>query len=416
MTPDDPSRPDATPDASSTPQSSPPLPGGEGRSEGSEGLQRASDPSSGASSSMPHDASPHSSDSAANPGHMDSRLRGNDGIGEGGAANELATGPTDEFAPSIDLKPLAQTIDRLRDEIGKLIVGQAGFVDEVLAAILAGGHVLIEGVPGVAKTLTAKLIAKASGLDYNRIQFTPDLMPADVLGTSVFSPKTGEFAFHKGPIFAQIVLIDEINRAPAKTQAALFETMEERQATVDGVTYPLPAPFVVLATQNPVEHEGTYRLPEAQLDRFLFKVLVGYPSVDEESEILQRFQDHGGKVDLDRVGTILTAEEIEQARAAVRTIRVDPKVLRYAAEIVSATRSHPALSLGASPRASIALVTGAKAVASMSGRDFATPDDVRAVVGPALRHRIQLTPEREIEGVRPGSVLRRIVEEVEVPR
>ncbi|GAB5536517.1 MAG: MoxR family ATPase [Rubricoccaceae bacterium] len=339
-----------------------------------------------------------------------------------GDANELAStdsaaaSSTDEFASSIDLKPLAQTIDRLRDEIGKLIVGQAGFVDEVLAAILAGGHVLIEGVPGVAKTLTAKLIAKASGLDYNRIQFTPDLMPADVLGTSVFSPKTGEFAFHKGPIFAQIVLIDEINRAPAKTQAALFETMEERQATIDGTTYPLPAPFVVLATQNPVEHEGTYRLPEAQLDRFLFKVLVGYPSLDEEAEILQRFQDHGGKVDLDRVGTILTAEEIDEARAAVRTIRVDPKVLRYAAEIVSATRSHPALSLGASPRASIALVTGAKAVAAMSGRDFATPDDVRAVVGPALRHRIQLTPEREIEGVRPGSVLRRIVEEVEVPR
>jgi len=361
---------------------------------------------------------------------MDSRLRGtrvpevgeaNDGNrGESGDPNELATSapasPTDEFASTIDLKPLAQTIDRLRDEIGKLIVGQAGFVDEVLAAILAGGHVLIEGVPGVAKTLTAKLIAKASGLDYNRIQFTPDLMPADVLGTSVFSPKTGEFSFHRGPIFAQIVLIDEINRAPAKTQAALFETMEERQATIDGTTYPLPAPFVVLATQNPVEHEGTYRLPEAQLDRFLFKVLVGYPSVDEETQILQRFQDHGGKVDLDRVGAILTAAEIEAARAAVRTIRVDPKVLRYAAEIVSATRSHPALSLGASPRASIALVTGAKAVAAMSGRDFATPDDVRAVVGPALRHRIQLTPEREIEGVRPGSVLKRIVEEVEVPR
>ena len=321
-----------------------------------------------------------------------------------------------EFGSAVDLAPLASTVDRLRDEVGKLIIGQAGFVDEVLAAILAGGHVLIEGVPGVAKTLTAKLVARASGLDYSRIQFTPDLMPADVLGTSVFSPKTGEFAFHKGPIFAQVVLIDEINRAPAKTQAALFETMEERQATVDGTTYPLPAPFVVLATQNPVEHEGTYRLPEAQLDRFLFKVVVGYPSVDEEAQILQQFQDHGGRVDLDRVRPVLGADAIEAARAAVRAVRVDPKVLRYAAEMVAATRTHPALSLGASPRASIALVTGAKAVAAMSGRDFATPDDVRTVVGPALRHRIQLTPEREIEGVLPSTVLRRIVEEVEVPR
>ncbi|MDT0630415.1 MoxR family ATPase [Rubrivirga sp. S365] len=325
-------------------------------------------------------------------------------------------GVVDDLTPQTDLGPLADAVDRLRAEVGKLIVGQGAFVDEVVAAILAGGHVLIEGVPGVAKTLTAKLVARASGLDYSRIQFTPDLMPADVLGTSVFSPKSGEFSFHRGPIFAQVVLIDEINRAPAKTQAALFETMEERQATVDGTTYPMPSPFVVLATQNPIEHEGTYRLPEAQLDRFLFKVLVGYPSLDEEAEILRQFQDHGGRVDLERVRPVLTADEVEAARAAVRAVRVAPPVLRYAAEIVAATRSHPALSLGASPRASLALVTGAKAVAAMSGRDFATPDDVAAVAAPALRHRVLLTPEREIEGVRPETVLQRIVAEVEVPR
>ena len=442
MTPDntapqDPARPDgassttpagtegpgSNPPASSASPTPSPLPGGEGQSlprtrSGGEGPGASNElVTSGSTADAPQPPS-HQALVSASRTAVDELATPAPSSPAPSSPAPSSTGPssTDEFASSIDLAPLARTIDRLRDEIGKLIVGQAGFVDEVLAAILAGGHVLIEGVPGVAKTLTAKLIARASGLDYSRVQFTPDLMPADVLGTSVFSPKTGEFAFHRGPIFAQIVLIDEINRAPAKTQAALFETMEERQATVDGTTYPLPAPFVVLATQNPVEHEGTYRLPEAQLDRFLFKVLVGYPSLDEEAEILQRFQDHGGRVDLDRVGTILTAEEIEEARAAVRAIRVDPKVLRYAAEIVSATRSHPALSLGASPRASIALVTGAKAVAAMSGRDFATPDDVRTVVGPALRHRIQLTPEREIEGVRPGTILRRIVEEVEVPR
>ena len=281
---------------------------------------------------------------------------------------------------------------------------------------LAGGHALIEGVPGVAKTLTAKLLAKASGLEYSRVQFTPDLMPADVLGTSVFRPQQGDFEFHPGPVFAQIVLIDEINRAPAKTQAALFEVMEERQATVDGTRYPMAAPFMVVATQNPVEHEGTYNLPEAQLDRFLFKVVVGYPSLDEEVTMLERFQSHGGFLDLDRVHSVLDASTVEDAQRAVRSVRAEAAVLRYAAEIVGATRAHPALALGASPRATLALVRGAKAVAAMSGRDFATPDDLRAIVAPALRHRILLTPEREIEGVRPEGVLRRIVEEVEVPR
>ncbi|HEX9952358.1 MAG TPA: MoxR family ATPase [Rubricoccaceae bacterium] len=322
----------------------------------------------------------------------------------------------DAFDVPAMLAPVARVVDGLRDAIGTLVVGQEGVIDELIAALLAGGHVLIEGVPGVAKTLTAKLLARASGMAYSRVQFTPDLMPSDVLGTQIFSPRTGEFAFHEGPIFAQIVLIDEINRAPAKTQSALFEVMEERQATIDGTTYPMAAPFMVLATQNPVDHEGTYRLPEAQLDRFLFKTLVGYPDLDDETEMLRRFQAAGGLVPLNRVTAVLTPADIEAAQAVVREVRVEEPVLRYAAQIVAATRRHPALSLGASPRASLALVVGAKAVAAMSGRAFATPDDVRTVVAPALRHRVQLTPEREIEGVRPSAVLQRIVEEIEVPR
>ena len=322
----------------------------------------------------------------------------------------------DLFAPDADLGPVAEAVDALRREVAKLVIGQEAMIDELIACLLAGGHALIEGVPGVAKTLTAKLLAKASGLDYSRVQFTPDLMPADVLGTSVFRPQQGDFEFHPGPVFAQVVLIDEINRAPAKTQAALFEVMEERQATVDGTRYAMQAPFMVLATQNPVEHEGTYALPEAQLDRFLFKVVVGYPSLEQEVEMLERFQGHGGKVDLERVTSVVDAARLLAAQEAVRTVRAETPVLRYAAEIIGATRQHPALTLGASPRATLALVQGAKAVAAMSGRDFATPDDIKAVVAPALRHRVLLTPEREIEGVRPEGVLRRIVEDVDVPR
>ncbi len=233
----------------------------------------------------------------------------------------------DPFAPSADLAPVAEAVDALRAEIGKLVVGQHGLVDELLACLLAGGHALIEGVPGVAKTLTARLLARATGLDYARVQFTPDLMPADVVGTSVFSPADHAFEFHPGPIFAQIVLIDEINRAPAKTQAALFETMEERQATVDGVTHPLPEPFLVVATQNPIEHEGTYRLPEAQLDRFLFKIVVGYPSEAEEVEMLTRFQGFGGLMDEAQVAPVLDADALRRAQAAVRAVRVEAPVL-----------------------------------------------------------------------------------------
>ncbi len=324
--------------------------------------------------------------------------------------------PDDLFVAPAALAPVAEAVASLRAEIGRVVVGQHAMVDEMIAAVLAGGHVLVEGVPGVAKTLAARLLARATGLDYRRLQFTPDLMPADVTGTSIYRPDTADFSFHRGPIFAQIVLIDEINRAPAKTQAALFEAMEERQVTADGETHALPAPFVVVATQNPIEHEGTYRLPEAQLDRFLFKTVVGYPTLDDEVEMLARQQAASRWPDEAAVRPVLDAAGVLAAQAAVRGVTLDEPVRRYAAALVGATRSHAALALGGSPRATLALVAGARAVAAMAGRDFATPDDVRAVVAPALRHRVQLTPEREIEGVQPDAVLRRIVEAVEVPR
>lgn len=320
------------------------------------------------------------------------------------------------FQSRIDLSGLRDAVARIRAEVGKIVVGQQGMIDLIIAAILADGHVLIEGVPGIAKTLTAKLAARTMAVGFSRIQFTPDLMPSDVIGTSVYNMKTSDFEFKSGPIFSNVVLIDEINRAPAKTQAALFEVMEERQITVDGTTYPMAPPFVVLATQNPIDQEGTYRLPEAQLDRFLFKIEVGYPSLDEETRILAEFHLRKGSNDLDSVGTAVSGAEIAQYRELVRAIHCDDGLLRYIAQIVDATRNNPALYLGASPRASIAIMMGAKAFAAMAGRDFATPDDVRSVVAPVLRHRILLTPEREMEGTTPEDVVKGIAEKIEVPR
>jgi MoxR-like ATPase len=311
---------------------------------------------------------------------------------------------------------VSASVERVRAELRKVIVGQDEMVNLLIAAILAGGHVLIEGVPGVAKTLSARLLARTMDAAFSRIQFTPDLMPSDVVGSSVFDPRTTDFRFNRGPIFAHMVLIDEINRAPAKTQAALFEVMEERQVSVDGTTYPLAPPFHVFATQNPLEHEGTYRLPEAQLDRFLFKIEVTYPTLEEEVGILTAYQAHGGMMDVEDVRPVWTAEDVARAQAAVRRIHVEPPLLRYAAQLVAATREHRALYLAASPRASLALVAGAKALAAMNGRDFATPEDIRDVTAPVLRHRIMLTAEREMEGHRPDSVIRRIVEGIEVPR
>lgn len=324
----------------------------------------------------------------------------------------------ENFTPQVrtNLTELNQTVEKIKAEIGKVIIGQHQMVELLIAAILADGHVLIEGVPGVAKTLTAKLLAKTIDAGFSRIQFTPDLMPSDVLGTSVFNPQTGSFQFRRGPVFSNIVLIDEINRSPAKTQAALFEVMEERQVTYDGTTYIMDKPFLVLATQNPVEHEGTYRLPEAQLDRFIFKIEVKYPNQEEEVQILTNVQ-HLKMVDpLKEVNPLLNAAAIEDYRAQVKAIHVETKLIEYIARLVQETRVNPALFLGASPRASIAVMNGAKAIAAIRGRDFVTPDDIVEVVPHVLRHRIILTPEKEMEGLSCDDVIQQIIKKLEIPR
>jgi len=286
----------------------------------------------------------------------------------------------------------------------------------LLAGLLAEGHILIEGVPGVAKTLTAKLLAKTLDVQFKRIQFTPDLMPSDVIGTPVFNPKFAQFEFRHGPVFGNIVLIDEINRAPAKTQSSLFEVMEEKQVTNDGNTYTMPLPFMVVATQNPVEQEGTYRLPEAQLDRFLFKINVPYPSLDEEVIILKAIQDLKGTLPVTQLNVVLTADEIKQLQQTVKNMIAEEKVLQFIAKIVHATRNNRSLFLGASPRSSIGILTASKAIAAMRGRDFVIPDDVLYVVKPVLRHRIILTPEKEMEGITTDNVIEEITGSIEIPR
>jgi MoxR-like ATPase len=317
----------------------------------------------------------------------------------------------------IDLSSLTTAVDAIRAEVGKVIVGQHQTVDLLLTALLADGHVLIEGVPGVAKTLTAKLLARTMSVGFSRIQFTPDLMPSDVLGTSVFMPKTGDFSFRQGPIFSNLVLIDEINRAPAKTQAALFEVMEERQVTNDGVTYRLDEPFMVLATQNPIEQEGTYRLPEAQLDRFLFKIVVGYPAPAEEVDILRGHHQRRNLTDaVDAVQSVLDAGQLSALRAQVHQVHVEDNLFQYIAQVVQGTRSNKSLYLGASPRASVALLNSAKALATLRGRDFITPEDVQELAAPVLRHRVLLTPEREMEGGTADEVVMQLIQKVEVPR
>ncbi|RYY16476.1 MAG: MoxR family ATPase [Cytophagaceae bacterium] len=332
------------------------------------------------------------------------------------SAPGAAGAPDVAFAPRTDLSALTAHVEAVRQQIGQVIVGQQDLLELLLVALLADGHVLLEGVPGVAKTLTAKLLARTLAVPFSRIQFTPDLMPADVLGTSIFRPAQGDFEFRPGPIFASVVLIDEINRAPAKTQSALFEVMEERTVTQDGTTHRVSSPFVVLATQNPVEQEGTYRLPEAQLDRFLFKLNVGYPTLAEEVQILQGHHSGFGGTPLEKVKPVLSAQDLADLRRQVGQQRVEANVLEYIAKIVGLTRAHKALYLGASPRASLALLNGAKALAALRGRDFVTPEDVQTLAGPVLRHRIMLTPEREMEGGTPDEVVRAIVQSVEVPR
>jgi MoxR-like ATPase len=320
------------------------------------------------------------------------------------------------FHQRTDLSALNEAVMSIRSELKKIIVGQDEMVKLIIAALLAEGHILLEGVPGVAKTMTAKLVARSLNTGFARIQFTPDLMPSDVLGTPVFNPKEATFDFKKGPVFSNIVLVDEINRAPAKTQSALLEVMEERQASVDGRTYPMSSPFMVLATQNPVEQEGTYRLPEAQLDRFLFKIVVPYPNETEEIEILTRFH-HMGNTRIDElVQPVLTGEQINAIRKQIKNILMEEKLLHFIAKLVHQTRNHKSIYLGASPRASLAIMNASKAIAAMQGRDFVTPEDILDVVVPVLRHRIILAPDKEMEGVTEDEVIRQIIQSMDVPR
>lgn len=309
-----------------------------------------------------------------------------------------------------------QMAEDLQKQLSKVIVGQDDFIELLLVSLLTNGHVLIEGVPGIAKTLTAKLFAKSIQADFSRIQFTPDLMPSDVLGTSVFNAEKGEFEFKAGPIFSNMILIDEINRAPAKTQSALFEVMEEKQVTIDGHEYTMEAPFMVLATQNPIEQEGTYALPEAQLDRFIFKIKLNYPTLEDEIKILGKHHEKRPENFLDQIEPVITKEKVKKFKADIHEINIEPKIMSYIAEIVNNTRQHPHLLLGASPRASVAIMLTAKAFAVLGGRGFVTPDDVKRSLKPVLNHRIVLSPEREMEGMSPEDVIDMIVKTIEIPR
>jgi MoxR-like ATPase len=316
----------------------------------------------------------------------------------------------------IDLTQLTEAVSAIQAELGKVVVGQVEAINLIITSLLCGGHILLEGVPGVAKTLTAKLLAQSLDVSFKRIQFTPDLMPSDVLGTSVFNPKSLEFEYKQGPVFSNLVLIDEINRSPAKTQAALFELMEEKQVTIDGKKYPMDEPFLVIATQNPVEQEGTYRLPEAQLDRFFMKIMVSYPSLDQELEMLRRFNYSNQKTLNAEVKTILNKKQLADLKNLVSQIVLDEKLLEYIAKIGQATRNNKQIEMGASPRALIALMMGAKATAGINGRDFVIPEDIKSIGKAVLRHRIILTAETEMEGISEDEVLNDLFATIEIPR
>lgn len=320
------------------------------------------------------------------------------------------------FKNRIDLSELQRAVTDIKTEVGKVIVGQEKMIDRILVAMLANGHILLEGVPGVAKTITAKLISKTIDIGFSRIQFTPDLMPSDILGTSVFNLKTTEFEFKKGPVFSNLILIDEINRAPAKTQAALFEVMEERQISIDGQKYTMDQPFLVIATQNPIEQEGTYRLPEAQLDRFLFKINIDYPSLEEEVNILMREHELQSEDKLNQVVKVISGNQLKAFQGIVKQIVVEKNLMEYIARIVSNTRENSFLYLGASPRASISILNAAKGYAALRGRDFVTPDDIKEASIPVLQHRVVVAPEREMEGMTGQEIIVQILETIEVPR
>ncbi len=320
------------------------------------------------------------------------------------------------FGENREIATLNTALGKIREEVSKVIVGQHQMVDLLLIGLLCDGHILIEGVPGVAKTLAAKLVAKIIDVKFSRLQFTPDMMPGDVIGTAIFNPREAVFTFKPGPVFSNIVLIDEINRAPAKTQAALFEVMEERQITVDGYTHLMEHPFIVLATQNPIEQEGTYRLPEAQLDRFLFKIQVNYPTLQEEILILQKQQSKSQNELLQDVQKLLTPDAIRHFREVVYQVKIEAKLVEYIAMIINETRNNPSLFLGASTRASLALLKAAKASAAINGRDFVIPEDIIEMAPHVLRHRIMLTPEKEMEGLSPDELIEIILKTLEVPR
>ncbi|WP_312819884.1 AAA family ATPase [Kaistella carnis] len=321
-----------------------------------------------------------------------------------------------EFHARLDMTELQQSLEQVKAEIGKVIIGQESMIEHLLVALLSNGHVLIEGVPGVAKTITAKLLAKTVDVGFSRIQFTPDLMPSDILGTSIFNVKNSEFEFKKGPIFSSFILIDEINRSPAKTQAALFEVMEERQITMDGKQYEMQEPFLVVATQNPIEHEGTYRLPEAQLDRFLFKINVGYPNLTQEVQIIKNQHENKLEDKSDAVQKVISGAQLKTYQNLVKDVVVETQLLEYIAKIIVNTRENQFLYLGASPRASLALLTASKSFAAVRGRDFVTPEDIKEASYAVLRHRVMVSPEREMEGLTADEIIRQILEAIEIPR
>ena len=321
-----------------------------------------------------------------------------------------------DFENRIDLSQLSEKIVKLKQEASQALIGQQEMLDLILTAMFAGGHVLIEGVPGIAKTLSAKLVSKLVDADFKRIQFTPDLMPSDVLGTSVFNPKTTSFDYKKGPVFSNLVLIDEINRAPAKTQASLFEVMEERQITNDGETHSLEDLFMVLGTQNPIEQEGTYRLPEAQLDRFIFKIVIDYPENGEESQILQMTNKNTSHHKLDFIKPVITKKEVVELRENLESILMKDSLIDYIVKLIAQTRDHHSLYLGASPRASIDLMKASKAFAAIQGRDFVSPEDIKRLFRPVVEHRIILSPEAELQGITIREVTDQILQQVEVPK
>ncbi|MGB0862013.1 MAG: AAA family ATPase [Saprospiraceae bacterium] len=334
-----------------------------------------------------------------------------------GQQNEGVEPSNEVFEESkLPLHKISDAVDKIRSEIQKVIIGQDKMIELLLAALFTNGHVLVEGVPGIAKTLSSKLLAKTLSVGFNRIQFTPDLMPTDVVGTTIFNMKTSDFTFNRGPVFSNIVLIDEINRSPAKTQSALFEVMEEAQITVDGTTYPMEFPFFVIATQNPIEQEGTYKLPEAQLDRFVFKINLTYPSLTDEKAILMRFREDFSIRQSNEVKAVISAEEIKECQHIIEKVYIKDELIDYIAQIVVNTRNNGDLFLGASPRASLAIMKTSKAVAAMGGRDFVTPDDIKTVAFPVLNHRIILMPEREMEGYTSEDVINDIIKKIEVPR